>query len=117
MTISRDGAELNYIVLTGRMIEKGELKTSSYGIFVIRFRLENSLSYSVGSSEEGKKTYVISVEAWGNLAERIDRSITNGTFVLLEGSLVSRPYEDRSKGLHYRMIVKASDVMALESGS
>ncbi len=117
MAVSRETPELNYIVLTGRMIEKGELKTSSYGMFVIRFKLENSSSYSVGSSEEGKKTYVISVEAWGNLAETIDRSITNGTFVLLEGSLVSRSYEDRSKGLHYRMIVKATDVMALGSGS
>ncbi|NOQ21203.1 MAG: single-stranded DNA-binding protein [Candidatus Aegiribacteria sp.] len=108
---------MNYIVLTGRIIEKGELRSSSFGIFVIRFKLENSLSYSVGSSEEGKKTYVINVEAWGSLAERIDRSITNGNFVLLEGNLVSRSYEDRSKGLHHRMIVKATDVMALESGS
>lgn len=117
MTVSRETPELNYIVLTGRIIEKGELRSSSFGIFVIRFKLENSLSYSVGSSEEGKKTYVINVEAWGSLAERIDRSITNGNFVLLEGNLVSRSYEDRSKGLHHRMIVKATDVMALESGS
>ncbi|MCD4700330.1 MAG: single-stranded DNA-binding protein [Candidatus Aegiribacteria sp.] len=117
MAVSHETPELNYIVLTGRMMDKGELKTSSYGSFVLRFSIENSLSYSVGSSEEGKKTYVISVEAWGNLAERIDRSITNDTFVLLEGSLVSRSYEDRSKGLHYRMIVKATDVMALGSGS
>jgi single-strand DNA-binding protein len=117
MTVSKEIPELNYIVLTGRIIEKGELRSSSYGIFVIRFKLENSSSYSVGSSEEGKKTYIISVEAWGNLAERIDRSISNETFVLLEGSLVSRSYEDRSKGLHHRMIVKATDVMALGSGS
>ncbi len=117
MTVSRETPELNYIVLTGRIIEKGELRSSSYGIFVIRFKLENSLTYSAGSSEEGKKTYFISVEAWGNLAERIDRSITNGAFVLLEGNLVSRSYEDRSKGLHHRMIVKATDVIALESGS
>ncbi len=117
MAVSHETPELNYIVLTGRMIEKGELKTSSYGIFVIRFSLENLLSYSVGSLEEGKKTYVISIEAWGDLAERIDRSIPNGTFVLLEGNLVSRPFEDRLKRLHHRMIVKASDVMALESGS
>ncbi|RKZ08840.1 hypothetical protein DRQ25_08050 [Candidatus Fermentibacteria bacterium] len=117
MTVSRDIPELNYIVLTGRIVEKGELRSSSYGIFVIRFKLENSSSYSTRSSEEGKKTYIISVEAWGNLAERIDRSISNGTFVLLEGNLVSRSYEDRSKGLHHRMIVKATDVMALGSGS
>lgn len=107
--------ELNYIVLTGCLIEKGELKSSGYGIFVIRFKLENSLSYSSGNSPEEKKTYVISVEAWGSLAERIDRSFADGAFVLIEGNLVSRSYEDRSKGLHYRMIVKATNVTALGS--
>ncbi|MEN8207885.1 MAG: single-stranded DNA-binding protein [Candidatus Fermentibacteria bacterium] len=115
MNVSRETPELNYVVLTGHIIEKGELRSSSYGIFVIRFKLENSSSYSVGSSEEGKKTYTISAEAWGNLAEKIDRSISNGTFVLLEGNVVSRSYEDRSKGLHHRMIVKATDVTTLGS--
>jgi len=117
MTTMRDVPELNYIVLTGQMTEKGDLKSSSYGIFVIRFKLENTLSYSAGRAEESKKTYVISAEAWGELAERIDRSISNGMYILLEGNLVSRSFEDRSKGLHHRMIVKATDVMALGSGS
>ena len=113
MTDLHETPELNYIVITGRISKKSELKSSSYGIFVIRFDVENCVSYSDANSEESKKTYVISIEAWGNLAERIDRSISNGMFVLIEGSLVSRSYEDRSKGLHHRMVVKASDVTAL----
>ena len=117
MTVPHETPELNYIVLTGRIMRKGDLKSSSYGIFVIRFDLENYVSYDDSSSGEDKKTYIICVEAWGNLAERIDRSISNEMFVLVEGSLVSRSYEDRSKGLHHRMIVKASDVTALETGS
>ncbi len=117
MTVSHKCAELNYIVLTGRIIEKSELKASSIGVFVIRFSIENSLSFSVGRSDEGRKTYTLDVEAWGNLAERVDRNIESGTFVLIEGNLVSRSYEDRSKGLHHRMIVKASDVMTLGPGS
>jgi single-stranded DNA-binding protein len=115
MAVPHEAPELNYIVLTGWMREKSELKSSSLGIFVIRFKLENTLSCSIGGEE--KKTYVISVEAWGNLAERIDRGIKDGSFVLLEGNLVSRSYEDRSKGLHHRMIVKATDVTALGPGS
>lgn len=117
MTDPHATPELNYIVLTGRMNRKSELKSSSYGTFVIRFEVENYVSYGDASPEEDRKTYVISIEAWGNLAERIDRNFSNGMFVLIEGSIVSRSYEDRSKGLHHRMIVKASDVTALGTGS
>jgi single-strand DNA-binding protein len=117
MTDPHETPELNYVVLTGRIKRKSDLKSSSYGIFVIRFDVENCVSYGDAGSEEDKKTYIIGIEAWGNLAERIDRSITNGMLVLIEGSLVSRSYEDRSKGIHYRMIVKASDVTALGTGS
>ena len=117
MTVPRETPELNYIVLTGKITKKTELQSSSYGIFVIRLEVENCVSYGDSDSEEDKKTYVISVEAWGNLAERIDRGISNGMFVLIEGSLVSRSYEDRSKGLHHRMIVKATDVTSLGTGS
>jgi len=113
MTVLTETPELNYTVLTGRIRKKGELKSTSFDIFVIRFEVENIVSYDKAVPEEDRKIYIISVEAWGNLAERIDRSITNGMFVLIEGSLVSRSYEDRSKGIHHRVILKASDVTAL----
>jgi len=117
MTVPHEIPELNYLVLVGKMVRKGELKSSSFGIFVIRFEIENIVSSGSGSSDIEKKTYVITIEAWGNLAERIDRTIKSGMFLLIEGSLVSRSYEDRSKGMHHKMIVKASDVTALGSGS
>lgn len=102
--------ELNYLVLTGTVRNKEEMKASSYGTFVIRFQLENLIS---SEFESEARTYVLAVEAWGRLAERIDRSIDNGSFVLLEGNLVSRKYEDRLKRTRYRMTVKASSITSL----
>ena len=102
--------ELNYLVLTGTVRAKGEIKASSYGTFVIRFQLENSVSFH---REREARTYMLDVEAWGRLAERIDRSISDGAFVLLEGNLVSRKYEDRLKRTRYRMTVKASSITSL----
>ena len=113
MTVLTESPELNYTVLTGRVRKKSELKSTSFDIFVIRFEVENTVSYDKSIAEKDRKTYIISVEAWGTLAERIDRSITNGMLVLIEGSLVSRSYEDRSKGIHYKMFLKASDVTTL----
>jgi len=91
----------------------GELKSSSYGTFVIRFRLENFVTPEYPAAEGKTRTYVLDIEAWGQLAESVERSICSGMHVLLEGSLVSRSYEDRSKNTHYRMMVKASRVEAL----
>ena len=91
----------------------GELKSSSFGTFVIRFKLENFITPEYSDADGKAKSYILNIEAWGQLAERVERSIGSGMYVLLEGSLVSRSYEDRSKNTHYRMVVKASRIEAL----
>jgi single-stranded DNA-binding protein len=115
MTAPHEPPELNYIVLTGKVMEKGELRTTSLQIFHIRFRLENCVVPSFDGPGDDKKTYVLDVEAWGSLAEDVDRNIRNGMFVLLEGSLVSRSYIDKMKRMQYRMVVKASEITALST--
>jgi single-stranded DNA-binding protein len=115
MSVPHERPELNYIVLTGTVTEKGELRTTSLEIFHIRFRLENAMTPFFGGPDEEKKTYVLDVEAWGGLAEDVDRNIRNGMFVLLEGSLVSRSYIDKMKRMQYRMVVKASEITALST--
>ncbi len=115
MTVPHEPPELNYIILTGTVTEKGELRTTSLEIFHIRFRLENHITPSIEGSGEDRKDYVLDVEAWGSLAEMVDRDIRNGMFVLLEGSLVSRSYIDKMKRTQYRMVIKASEITALST--
>lgn len=109
MTAINSIPDLNYITFTGIVRNMQNLATTRYNLYVIKFDVENTISAPAPENSR-RKINVLSVEAWGSLAEKIDRSIKNGTPVLIEGSLVSRSYEDRSKGLHYRMIVKASSV-------
>ena len=100
--------DLNFITFTGTVRWMQDLQGSKYGVFVIKFNVENTATSPGGGSPP--RTNMLSVEAWGSLAEEIDRNISEGTPVLVEGSLVSRSYEDKSKGLHYRLTVKASRV-------
>lgn len=113
MTSPQQEPELNYAIITGKVMDRGELRTTSLGIFVIHFRLENTVSPPPGSQEGQGKTYIVEVEAWGSLAERVERSVRNGMFVLVEGSIVSRSYIDRMKREQHRMAVKASEVTTL----
>lgn len=117
MTVPHEIPELNYIIFTGTVKRIENLTLSRYNIFVIRFEVENTVTFATGTVDTRKTFSFLSVEAWGNLAEEIDRRIKNGSLVLVEGSLVSRSYEDRSKGLHHRMIVKASSVESLGARS
>ncbi len=117
MTVPHEMPELNYIIFTGMVKRIEKLSLSRYNIFVIRFEVENTVTSASGTTDARKTLSILSVEAWGNLAEEIDRRIESGSLVLVEGSLVSRSYEDRSKGLHHRMIVKASSVESLGARS
>jgi single-stranded DNA-binding protein len=117
MTVPHEMPELNFIIFTGTVERIEELSLTRYNIFVIRFEVENTVTFATGTADARKTSSILSVEAWGNLAEEIDRRIEKGSQVLVEGSLVSRSYEDRSKGLHHRMIVKASSVESLGARS
>ena len=109
--------ELNFIIFTGTVKRIEQLSLTRYNLFVIRFEVENTVTFAAGTADARKTSSILSVEAWGNLAEEIDRRIESGSLILVEGSLVSRSYEDRSKGLHHRMIVKASSVESLGARS
>jgi single-stranded DNA-binding protein len=114
MTQPHEIPELNYILFSGTVTQKEGMKWSQYGMYVIRFRVENTLTHQ--DTPGGRKSvYEIQAEAWGDLAEVIDRSVPAGAAVLVEGSLVSRVFVDTKKEEHHRMIVKASSVSLLDT--
>jgi single-stranded DNA-binding protein len=115
MTQPHEIPELNYITFSGIVTQKDSLSTSSLRMYVIRFKVRNTLTRQ--DSPGGKvNTYEILTEAWGELAEEIDRNIPTGAAVLVEGSLVTRVFVDRnSNEEHHKMIVKASSVSRLDT--
>lgn len=115
MTQPHEIPELNYIIFSGTVKQKDSLSQSSFGMYVIRFKVENTLTWQ--DSPDGRKSvYEILTEAWGDLADEVDRNIPAGAAVLVEGSLVSRLFVYKNKSEEYhRMIVKASSVSRLDT--
>lgn len=116
MTSHQEFPELNYVTFTGRVLNKDNLSLSKYDIYVIRFRVENTQTF-LGGRETRRQVSDLVVEAWGKLAEDVDRQIQVGSAVLIEGTLVSRSFEDRMKATHHRISVKASSVNILDARS
>jgi len=112
MTRQLEIPEVNYILFSGTVIEKGGLESSRFQMYVIRFRVENTISHD--GVEGRRSSHNLAVEAWGDLAEEVERNVSTGTAVLVEGSLVSRT-RIRNDAEYHTMLVKASSVTLLNA--
>lgn len=114
MTQPRELPEVNYLLFSGIVTQKQDMKWSSFGKYVIRFSVENTLTRQ--DVPGGRKSvYQIQTEAWGELAEEVERNIPRGAAVIIEGTLVSRVFVDTKKEEHHKMLVKASSVSLLDT--
>ncbi len=119
--------ELNYVSFTGKVTKKKHLSWTQLNIYELSFEVTNTMT---GFSYDGTDNLVlsiISVETWGRLAENLDRIISVGSIVIVEGTLASRtrrvkkhlPGDDPERktltNLYHTLVVKASNVTILNS--
>lgn len=79
--------DVNRFVCTGRLTDDPELRFTSDGRAVVRFAV--AVNRRLGETEE---TLFLPVVAWGNLAENVDRYLTKGRRVALDGRLQLRKW-------------------------
>lgn len=84
---------LNSVVLMGRLTASPELKTTSSGISVARFRVAVERSYKTGGE---KVADFIDCVAWRQTADFICKWFGKGQMIALRGSLQTRSYEDKN---------------------
>ncbi len=85
---------LNNVVLMGRLSAAPELKTTSNGKNVVRFRLAVQRDYKDESGEY--ITDWISCVAWQNTADFIAKYFNKGQMIAVKGSIQTRSYEDKN---------------------
>ncbi len=114
MTPDANPPLLNLVLLTGRVLRRTDLSRTYIGVPVITLVLENS---ETGHSETGEahvSTGEISVEIWGDLAERCDELLKPGEPVFIEAQVAGRQKQDRNtKLVHHWMVLKARRIELL----
>lgn len=85
---------LNKIILYGRLTEDPDLRQTTSGVFVCSFTIAVDRDFKDKNGE--KQTDFIHVVAWRNTAEFISKWFHKGSLILVDGSLQSRKYEDKS---------------------
>ncbi len=106
-------ANLNRIILVGRLAAETETRSTLDGLPMCRF----VLSVERPSGASGKKeSDLFDIVTWGKLAEVCGSYLSKGQLVLVEGKIQNRTYETKEGAKRYATEIIARNMKMLEKG-
>ena len=102
----------NIVVLTGRICQPVELKTTPNGISVCTFSIAVDRAYKKG---EEKQTDFLNVVCWRSTAEFVSKYFSKGNLIGIEGSIQTRKYTDKDGNNRTAFEIVANNVHFIES--
>ncbi len=108
---------INRVQLTGNLGKDPEIRTFDKGGKLARFSMATKEEYTNRSGEKTSDTQWHFISAWGKVADRIEADLRKGSFVSIEGRLVTRNYTDKDGNKKYITEVVANDVVLNEKAS
>lgn len=100
---------VNRVQLTGNLGNDPEIKTFENGKLA-KFSMATKEEYTTRSGEKSSDTQWHFVIAWGKIADRVETELKKGSFVSIEGKLVTRSYVDKNGQKKYTTEVVANEV-------
>ncbi|PKL78249.1 MAG: single-stranded DNA-binding protein [Ignavibacteriae bacterium HGW-Ignavibacteriae-4] len=105
---------LNKVMLIGNVGKEPELKETPGGVPVTSFRMATSESWKDKDGILKEHTDWHTVVAWRGLAKVIDKLVTKGTRIYVEGRLQTRNYEDNDGNRRQVVEILADNMLILE---
>ena len=105
---------LNKVMLIGNVGKQPELKETPGGVPVTSFRMATSESWKDRDGNLKEHTDWHTVVAWRGLAKVIDKLVTKGTRIYVEGRLQTRNYEDSEGNRRQVVEILADNMLVLE---
>ncbi len=103
----------NKVQLIGNLGSNPEVKALDGGRKVAKFTLATNETYKNQKGERVTDTQWHNVVAWGSTAELMEKLLTKGKEVMLEGKLTSRSWEDKDGNKRYITEVVANEFLLL----
>ncbi|MGV9002421.1 single-stranded DNA-binding protein [Flavobacterium sp.] len=103
----------NKVQLIGHVGQEPEVKAFGEGKKVANITLATNESYTNSKGEKVETTQWHKVKAWGNVADIIEKYVTKGKEILIEGKLTYSDYVDKDGIKRYVTEVVASDILLL----
>ena len=107
---------LNRVILLGNLGADPELKVTQGGASVLKLRLATTEKYVDRDGAKQERTEWHAITIWGKRGEALNRFLTKGSRILVEGSLRTTSYEDRDGNKRFRTEIVASNVVFAGGG-
>ena len=106
-------ASLNRVTLIGNVGKDPEIKTFASGNKVASITLATSERYKDRNGEQKEDTEWHSVQAFGKLADVVERYVRKGSLLYLDGKIRTRSYEADGRTI-YRTEIVADHIQMLD---
>lgn len=103
----------NRVQLIGNVGNDPEIKNLEGGKKVANLTIATNDNYKNEKGEKVEQTEWHKVVAWGKIAEIIEKYVTKGKEIAIEGKLTHRSYEDKTGEKRYITEVVANDILLL----
>ena len=103
----------NKVQLIGNLGNAPEVKTFETGRKMARFSVATHESYRNAKGEKVTETQWHSLVAWGKVAEIVEKYLTKGKEVAIEGKLINRSYNDKEGIKKYITEIQVNEVLML----
>jgi len=103
----------NRVQLIGNIGTTPEIRTLANGQSFARFSLATNESYTNKEGEKIRETQWHNLVAWGKQATIIEKYVTKGQEMAIEGKINTRSYEDKDGVKKYITEIVVSDVLLL----
>jgi len=103
----------NKVQLIGHVGQEPEIKTFDGGKKVVNFTIATNESYKNEKGEKVEQTEWHRISAWGKVADIIEKYVTKGKEVAIEGKLTHRSYDDKNGEKRFITEVVANDILLL----
>jgi len=103
----------NKVQLIGNLGNNPEIKTLDGGKKMAKFSIATNESYRSANGEKVTETQWHSLVAWGKLAEIIEKYISKGSEVAVEGKLTYRTFNDKDGNKRYFTEIQVNELLML----
>ncbi|MBU2926918.1 single-stranded DNA-binding protein [Winogradskyella psychrotolerans] len=103
----------NKVQLIGNLGQDPEITNFESGKILAKFSIATNDSYKNAQGEKVTDTQWHNVVAWGKTAQIVEKFITKGKEVAIEGKLTSRSWEDKDGIKRYITEVVCSELLML----
>tara|TARA_R110002050_G_scaffold59259_2_gene132630 strand:+ start:83404 stop:83736 length:333 start_codon:yes stop_codon:yes gene_type:complete len=103
----------NSVQLIGNLGNDPEIVNIEGGAKLAKFSIATSDSYNNAQGEKIEDTQWHNIVAWGKIAEIVERYLTKGKQVGIEGKLRHRSYETKEGEKRYVTEIKCNELLLL----